>query len=261
MSGGITWTTIEDKYLRKHYPITDAGEIGKALGRTRSSVRSRAKKMQLNKSIDPRIFWTAARKRELAKMYPNTRNVDIADHFGVTEGSVSAAGFKFKLRKTAAFLQVCSEKGYFQPGHPPMNKGKKLADYCKPESIERMRATQFKKGQRPHNTRSDHEISIRADKRGVQYRFIRVGLGTWIPLLRYNWELLHGPIAPGMNLIHADGDSLNDAVENGVLLSNADLMKKNTYHNYGKDIASVIQLRGALTRQINKATKKLQNEK
>jgi hypothetical protein len=33
-------------------------------------------------------------------------------------------------------------------------------------------------------------------------------------------------------------------------------MNRNTYHNYPKEIANLVQLRGALTRQINKAKRK-----
>ena len=39
-------------------------------------------------------------------------------------------------------------------------------------------------------------------------------------------------------------------------ISRAENMKRNSYHRYGKEIASLVQLRGAINRQINKRSKK-----
>ena len=36
------------------------------------------------------------------------------------------------------------------------------------------------------------------------------------------------------------------------VFTRAELMRRNTCHNHGPEIAQVIQLRGAVTRQINK---------
>ncbi len=49
-----------------------------------------------------------------------------------------------------------------------------------------------------------------------------------------------------------DGNKQNIALDNLELVSRADLMKRNSYHNYGKEIAQLVQLKGAVTRQINK---------
>jgi hypothetical protein len=43
-----------------------------------------------------------------------------------------------------------------------------------------------------------------------------------------------------------------DAVE---LISRAELMRRNTRHNYGPEINDLIGLRARITRQINKRTK------
>ena len=49
-------------------------------------------------------------------------------------------------------------------GAIPPNKGKKLTAYCSPEAIERMRSTQFKKGNLPFNTAEcDGAIRIRKE--------------------------------------------------------------------------------------------------
>ena len=46
---------------------------------------------------------------------------------------------------------------------------------------------------------------------------------------------------------------LNASGRSGSLMTRAELMKRNSYHNrYPKEVARLVQLRGAVTRQINK---------
>lgn len=149
----------------------------------------------------------------------------------------------------------------FKKGSVPASKGKKQTEYMSNEAIERTKATRFKKGQLPHNTKTDFEISVRLDNRGVKYKWIRIGFASWIPLHRYNWERVHGRIPYKLKLIFKDGDTMNCEINNLELLTSAQLMKRNSFHNYPKPIANTIQLRGALNRQINKHLKKLRNEK
>ena len=153
------------------------------------------------------------------------------------------------------------KKSQFKKGQEPPNKGKKWSEYMSREGMRNSRKTTFKKGQRTHNEKHDFDITVRNDKTKTQYLFIRVAKGKWVPLLRYNWEKVNGPIPKGMNLIHADGDRMNCRASNGLLLTNAELMQRNTYHRYPKEIATAIQLSGALTRQINKHLKRLRDEK
>jgi hypothetical protein len=146
---------------------------------------------------------------------------------------------------------------YFNKGAPPPNKGKKLSEYVSPESIEKMKATQFPKGHLPVNTKADLSVSIRADKRGVPYKFIRVAKREWIPLHRYNWIQVNGPITKKLKLVFKDGDTMNCDINNLELFSPADFMRKNSVHNLPKPLAQIVQLRGVLHRQINKHVKRL----
>lgn len=154
-----------------------------------------------------------------------------------------------------------SKESLIKPGNVSHNKGKRQSEYMTPEAIARTRATQFNKGHLPHNTLTDLEITMRTDKRGVQYKHIRVALGKWEPLHRYNWMQAHGPIPPKMNLVFKDGNTMNCDLDNLEPISNADLLRRNSLHNYPEDIARTIQLRGALNRQINKHLKKMKDEK
>lgn len=74
----------------------------------------------------------------------------------------------------------------------------------------------------------------------------------WVAVHRINWEAAHGPIPKGHMVIFRDGDKTNVAVENLELISFREQMRRNTLHNYPKEIAQAIQLRGALIRRINR---------
>lgn len=137
----------------------------------------------------------------------------------------------------------------FKKGHSPKNKGKKMSA----EQYEKCKHTFFKKGQKSHNEQYDGHISIRTDKRtGNSYFYIRLSKGNYQPLHRVLWEKENGKILKGMNLIFIDGDQSNVSLDNLQLISEAENMKRNSLHNYPKEIKDLIQLKGALQRQINK---------
>jgi len=157
-------------------------------------------------------------------------------------------------------VEIFRKQSQIKKGNVPANKGKRQAEYMSAESIARAKATCFKKGDLPHNTKNDMDISIRRDRRGIDYKFIRVSLAEWVPLQRYVWENAHGPIPKGMKVVFKDGNPLNCDLDNLEVLSCAELMKRNSYHNYPQPIAQVIQLRGALNRKINNRIKRIKNE-
>lgn len=82
-----------------------------------------------------------------------------------------------------------------------------------------------------------------------------------VPLQRYIWEQSNGPIPAGHNIIFKDRNTLNCNLDNLEMVSNADLLNRNSAHRFGPEIFKIIQLRGALNRQINKRLKQLSNEK
>jgi hypothetical protein len=153
------------------------------------------------------------------------------------------------------------QAGRRKPGEVPPNKGKRQKEWMSARGRKKVKASQFKKGNLPHNTRSDFDIVIRRDSSGHDYQHIRVSLSKWIPLHRYNWERVHGKIPPKMKLVFKDGNTMNCAVNNLELLTAAELMKRNSWHNYPEELGRAIQLRGALNRQINKHLKRIKNEK
>lgn len=168
---------------------------------------------------------------------------------------------QLNLVRPPELIEQFKRMGRIKPGAVPPNKGKKRSEWLSKAGIRKVKKTQFKKGNCPHNTKSDFEIVVRADSRGVKYQHIRVALGKWIPLHRYNWEKVNGKIPAKMKLVFKDGDTMNCDVPNLELLTPADLLRRNSWHNYPEELGKIIQLQGALTRQINKHSKKFKNEK
>lgn len=122
------------------------------------------------------------------------------------------------------------------------------------KAIERTKKTRFNHGHQPHNTKYNGYISIRYTK-GTPYYWIRVECGNFKLLHRVIWERHYGPIPKGYNVIFKDGDQTNMDVNNLGLVSDAELMKKNTLHRFPKEMAELIQVSGALQRQINQILK------
>lgn len=142
-------------------------------------------------------------------------------------------------------------------GNTPPNKGKKWNDFMSKEGMRNSRRTTFKKGNLPHNTKYDGAMGIRRDKTGIEYIYIRVGLAKWEPLHRMVWRHHKGKIPPRMLIVFKDGNQGNCNIDNLEMISMADNLRRNSWHNYPKEIGTIIQLRGALNRQINKHLKAL----
>lgn len=180
---------------------------------------------------------------------------------GRCRNSVKQRMGRLGLVVPAFITKVFVEDSYYKKGLIPINKGLKITEYMTSEQINKVKKTQFKKGQPPQNTLYDFAISKRKDKRGAIYLHIRVRLSVWMPLQRYIWEQAHGPIPKAHKIIFKDRNALNCNLDNLEMVSNAELLNRNSAHRFGPEIFKIIQLRGALNRQINKRLKQLSNEK
>ena len=144
----------------------------------------------------------------------------------------------------------------FAPGHAPWNKGTHFA------AGGRSPETRFKSGQRPHNWRPIG--TERTSKEGylqVKLTDTQITRSDYVCVHHLVWELHCGPIPDGYRVTFKDGDKTRVVIENLELVSISDMMRRNSYHtNYPKEVALVIQLRGALVRKINNRTKKEANE-
>ena len=119
------------------------------------------------------------------------------------------------------------EKTQFRKGSKPWNKELHVNTGGE--------AGWFKKGNLPYNTKADGMITKRRDKRGVIYKFIRIGLAKWIPLQKYNWEKENGEIPPGMVLRSIDGNQLNCDAGNWKFITKAENLLENMNHEKARE--------------------------
>lgn len=82
----------------------------------------------------------------------------------------------------------------------------------------------------------------------------------WVAVQRLVWEAANGPIPPGHIVVFKDGRIRTEEAQItlGVLelISRGENMRRNSVHTrYPKEVALLVQLRGAINRQINKRAK------
>lgn len=110
--------------------------------------------------------------------------------------------------------------GAFKKGDIPWNKGTK--------GIMKRPVNAFKHGLVPHNAIPVGEIRLRKDSRNNRkYWHIFTGLRKPILLSHYIWQQHHGDIPKNMIIAFKDGDSLNCNIENLMMITRADNMRRN----------------------------------
>lgn len=222
-AGKRLWSEWEDEVLRQRYPDEPTEVLARELRRAVCAVFNRAQKLGLSKSAAYLESPAACRLRR-------------GDNVGA--------------------------KHRFPKGHVPANKGLRRPGWTR----GRMRETQFKKGERQGvaaqnwrpvgtiltDTDGYQRIKVREAQPGEAYGFGNVRV--WPLLNRHVWEQERGPIPPGHSVVFKDGHKANCAIENLELVSRADLMRRNSVHNYPPALKQTIRLLGALKRQIRKRT-------
>jgi len=198
--------------------------------------------------------WTPEARAELRRLYPLHDNTTIGKMLGCTEPAVLNQAHKLGLKKPAGWINI----GCFHKNQTTWNAGKKGW-----QAGGRSVATQFKPGNRTGRAQAIYKPigTERISKDGYLERKINDDMPLqrrWRAVHILLWEAEHGPLPPSHALIFKDGDKTHIDIGNLLLITRADLMRRNTYHNYPKDIAELIQLRGALMRKINHAETYLQ---
>ena len=205
-------------------------------------------------------IYTEAEKTEITRLYPHCSTKEIARLFGISAASVYNLADLLGLKKSPEYLKKLrsemsrqlADSGTahrFPKGHVPANKGRKMnaGVYAK------VSATMFKKGHMPDNTLYDGAESIRKDKNGHRYVYVRISLGKWIPKHVLLWQQAHGPVPKGYNIVFRDGNTLNCTLENLECISNAELMQRNSLHNLPEEVKELVYLKGRLSRAINES--------
>lgn len=100
-----------------------------------------------------------------------------------------------------------------------------------PEAIDKTKATRFKKGNKPANTKNGTGyVSIRYDSRKTPYKFIKLADGEWVMLSTYLWEQEYGKIPKKHIICFKDGDTLNCELENLECITMAENLRRNNYN-------------------------------
>jgi hypothetical protein len=214
---------------------------------------------------EPRRFWHPAEIAQVRAQYPHMKTAVIAAMLDRTVTTVYQRAQQLGLTKTPEFYAnpACGRTNgrqgigtRFTKGAVPANKGLRRPGW----GPGRMKETQFTKGQMPHNWKPVG--SVRMNSEG--YRDIKVddrakGPKAWVAIHRLNWIAANGPIPAGMVLRFNDGNKLNTLAANLSLITRSDHLRLNWHERYPKKIRQIVQLRGAITRQINKRTRREQN--
>lgn len=184
-----------------------------------------------------RRYWSSAARSKFRRLYPSKTCAELSRQFKRSRSSIKNLAVKMGLHKTPAFIAACR----LQPGCAAWNKGK--------TGYMGANAKSFRKGHRPQTWRPVGSERVNPD--GTLERKV-ANPGRWKPVKTLIWIAANGRIPRGRFVVHADRDRSNFDLSNLELVSRAENMRRNTYHRYPKEIADLIQLRGALQRQINK---------
>ena len=210
-----------------------------------------------------RTHWTTAELEILRTNYPHTHTVDLLPMLpGRTIKTIQQKAASSCWKKTREFIAEMSRQAMARPDHPAhrtrfvqggtsWNAGNSFnAGGRSPE-------TRFKKGNRSGRANELHKPvgSERLSKDGYLERKINEDMPfqrRWRAVHLIEWEARNGPLPAGHALVFRDGDKTNRQPENLELVTRAELMRRNSVHNRGPEIARIHQLKGAITRQINK---------
>lgn len=178
----------------------------------------------------------------------------MAKMLGRSEGTARQRMKLLGITVPSECIEKFKRDSWIKPGAVSHNKGRKQSDYMSAEGIEHTRATRFKKGNVPFNTReSDGEISVRRDtKSGIEYLYIRISLGQWELLQRVNYRKFIGEIPNGYVVILRDGNSKNCCPTNLELITQQENMIRNTIHRYPPELISTMRALSKLKKTIKK---------
>ena len=253
----LLWWTLDGK---------DAAAIAASLGCKRCTVESKQTELKLRQRRK-RLRLTEEEKAIMWREYADTATAEIARKLHRSVHEIHQAANRLGVTKSREFLSAMArEKLYaagmrhrFKPGSAPWNKG---LHHPKGWAPGRMAETQFKKGERngqaARNWRPIGTISI--DDEGFRRIKLRDALANepygfgnskaWPLLHHWTWERRHGPVPAGHKIAFKDRNRGNCELENLELVSDAEMMRRNSVHNRPQELALVIQLAGALHKKL-----------
>lgn len=202
----------------------------------------------------PRHRWEPHEEWALRVLYPHFSAAEIA---GVLQLSVKCVLIKsdhLGLKKPAEWIAERARQRMADPNHP----GRKHQFHAGQKSwntgtkgLMKPNAGSFKKGQRSHTwqpigsnrTADGYLMRKTADTRCTRR--------DYVPVHHLVWRLHGGTVPAGHALVFRDGDASNLDINNLELVTRAELMRRNSVHRHGPEIAQLSQLLGAIKRRLN----------
>lgn len=214
--------------------------------------------------LAPRHRWTDDQLEHLRQHYAHTLTAELATTLGVRASRILAKANELGLRKTTALISETARQRTMAPGHGSLASRIQPGAVPWNKGIEGQRvsmATEFKPGNRPHTWVPVGSHRINAD--GYLDRKVKDDGGPsqrWQPVHRLVWIAAHGPVPAGHIVTFKAGRRTTDLVQITLdaieLVTRAENMRRNSYHtNYPPELRSLVQLRGALNRTINRKAK------
>lgn len=266
------WSAAAEEKLRRLYATETMPRLAFLLKRSENAISQHARKLGLTR----RRFWTKAEIRILRKRFPHEPTKAVAHDLKRPWHLVAQKALALGLHKTRKYMATEAKRisrehaltnprmiaGRFKKGTIPPNKGQRRPGW----SAGRMAETQFKKGRPAREAHNYVPIGTEKidPKRNALVRKVTDDPNVfpvlrWQPVAKLVWEAANGPVPEGHVVRFRDGmktlvsDEITlDRLE---LVSLAENMRRNTIHNYPKEIADAMRARGVLNRVINRKLK------
>jgi hypothetical protein len=218
----------------------------------------------------------------MREFYPRLRAADVAEVLQRPVGSVHQRAAKLGLTKSAEFhasdasgrvqrgkqhpSMVASQ---FKPGLTPWNKGRDSAETGTGHH-QNSRRTQFRKGRKAEESRNYVPLgSLRVCADGYLERKVTddpsiVPARRWVAVHRIVWQEQVGAIPAGHIVRFREGMKTTvleqitpDRLE---CITRAEHAKRNHPRSKSPELAKLVQLKGAITRQVNRIAREAQEQ-
>lgn len=216
-----------------------------------------------------RHVWTFEQLQQLRNQYPTTHTRELATQMSLPLHKVYAQANRMGLKKSDAFMATSSKSGrilkggklgqatQFQSGQTPWNAGRKGW-----QAGGRSAETRFTTGMMPPNTMPLGSLRIVRTKTGISQLERKIGTTSgpnhlrWRTVHRLVWEAANGPVPSGHIVVFKPG--MRTLVEAEITLDKVDCItraenaRRNDPGNKNPDLKKLYQLKGAITRQVNR---------
>lgn len=195
-------------------------------------------------------------KDHVKERYPHERSQLIASDLNISLSKLYNIAFGLGIKKTPEYLRQMairsklSETGkahQYNKGNIPYNKGQKMPQ----EVYDKVKATMFKKGIKPHNTQPVGTINLRVDNKNRVYAYIKIKDSCWRLIHRVVWEQHYGPIPSKHIVTFKDGNALNWDISNLECISMKQNINNNSIQRYPDELQQVMKLTAKLNSKIN----------